>query len=98
MSLRAKIEFALIFDSIRQAACYGRAFVPAGGFPRDGIVGVVRRLRLLNAMREPSVSLCAYTYNTAKLPCCTRFLGALQAPVSTKSALQQWPSILQGAQ
>ena len=41
---------------VRQAACYGRAFVPAGGFPRDGIVGVVRRLRLLNAMREPSVS------------------------------------------
>jgi hypothetical protein len=38
-----------------QAACYGRAFVPAGGFPRDGIVGVVRRLRLLNAMREPLV-------------------------------------------
>ena len=40
---------------MQQAACYGRAFVPAGGFPRDGIVGVVRRLRLLNAMREPSV-------------------------------------------
>mmetsp|Transcript_15272 Transcript_15272/g.46155 ORF Transcript_15272/g.46155 Transcript_15272/m.46155 type:complete len:862 (+) Transcript_15272:225-2810(+) len=49
-------------DPLRQAqllksACYGRAFVPAGGFPRDGIVSVVRRLRILNALREPEVGI-----------------------------------------
>ena len=40
-----------------QAACYGRVFVVAGAFPRDGIVSVVRRLRVLNAMRDASVRI-----------------------------------------
>ena len=38
-----------------QAAVYGRAFVPADGLPKDAIISVARKLRILNALREPEV-------------------------------------------
>lgn len=49
-------------DPLRQAAllkaaCYGRAFVAADDFPRYGIISVVRKLRILNALRVPEVGI-----------------------------------------
>ena len=40
-----------------QAACYGRAFCPAGLFPRKRLLEVCKLLRLLNALRQPEVGL-----------------------------------------
>ena len=40
-----------------QAAVYGRAFVAADAFPKDGIISIARKLRILNALREPEVSV-----------------------------------------
>ena len=40
-----------------QAACYGRAFCPAGSFPRKRLLEVCKLLRLLNALRQPEVGL-----------------------------------------
>ena len=34
---------------------YGRAFVAADAFPKDGIISIARKLRILNALREPEV-------------------------------------------
>ena len=45
-----------------QAAVYGRAFVPADAFPKDGIITVARKLRILNALREPSVWVLSTCY------------------------------------
>ena len=36
---------------------YGRAFVAVDAFPKDGIIAIARKLRILNALREPEV-LC----------------------------------------
>lgn len=38
-----------------QAAVYGRAFVAADAFSKDGIISIARKLRILNALREPEV-------------------------------------------
>ena len=40
-----------------QAACYGRAFCAADALPRDAILVVARRLRILNALRSPAIGL-----------------------------------------
>ncbi len=34
---------------------YGRAFVAADAFPKDGIISIARKLRILNALRESEV-------------------------------------------
>jgi hypothetical protein len=34
---------------------YGRAFVPADALPKDAIVTVAHKLRILNALRETEV-------------------------------------------
>ena len=40
-----------------QAGCYGRAFCPAGSYPRKRILQICQSLRILNALRAPDVGV-----------------------------------------
>lgn len=40
-----------------QAGCYGRAFCPAGSYPRKRILQICQSLRMLNALRASDVGV-----------------------------------------